>query len=53
MIYFWRKHVPFDNKIAPLLVAKYNLIIEFGKMIKIFMWQGRGKHIKHVSTLRI
>ena len=30
-------HVPFDYKTAPLLIAKYNPIMEFGKVIK-YVW---------------
>lgn len=41
-------HVPFDYKIAPLLIAKYNLIMEFGKVIK-YVWvkSQRKEHKVH------
>lgn len=37
-----RSHVPFDHKIAPLLLAKYDPIMEVGKFIKYF-WLPRQK----------
>lgn len=43
-------HIPFNYKIAPLLIAKYNRIMEFGKIIKYFQVKRWKKHIKYIST---
>lgn len=45
-------HVPFDYKVAPLLIAKYNPIMEFGKVIKyVYMKSQKREHKIHFRFL--
>lgn len=39
-------HVPFDYRVAPLLIAKYNSIMKFGKLIKYFHVKRQKKEHK-------
>lgn len=41
-------HVPFDYKVPPLLIAKYNPIMEFGKVIKyVYVKSQKREHKIH------
>lgn len=43
-------HVPFDYKIAPLLIAKYNPIMEIGKVLKYVYVKSQKREHQIISA---